>query len=244
LAGTTLTGRSALGSQQAYARFAGLMYFFTAFDVAGVVIVGRISGSGSFLDTAHSIAAWETLYRIGLLCGLVGNLSTILLAIGLYVTLKPVDGNLAMTALLFRLAESTIGGMVVVFGFATLQIYLGANHATASGANELGLLADLVSRTSAVGTEVSVTFFCVGSTIFFYLFLRSAYIPRILSMWGMLASVLCMIAFFGSLLLPQSSDLLTGIGGLPIGIAEPVVGLWLLIRGIKLRPVPDLGLLR
>ena len=112
----------AKGSQNSYARFAGLMYFFTAFDISGVVILSRISQSGTFLGTAHSIAASETLYRIGLLCGLIGTLSTILLAIGLYVTLKPVDENLAMTALLFRLAESVIGGVAIVFSFATLQI--------------------------------------------------------------------------------------------------------------------------
>jgi hypothetical protein len=209
------------------------MYFFTVFDVTGVVIVSRISGSGNFLATAHTVASSETLYRIGLLCGLVGTLSTILLAIGLYVALKGVDGNLALMALLFRLAESAIGGVVVVFGFASLQIYLDANHTTAFDANQLGALANLVSRTSTVGTEVSVIFFTVGSTIFFYLFLRSAYIPRILAQWGVLASLLCMAAFVASLLVPQSAELLTGIGGLPIGIAEPVVGLWLLTRGIR-----------
>jgi hypothetical protein len=83
---TPTTGRIAGGSQRSYARFAGLMYFFTAFDVAGVVILSRISGSGAFIDTAHSIAASEMLYRIGFLCGLLGTLSTVLLAIGLYVT--------------------------------------------------------------------------------------------------------------------------------------------------------------
>ncbi len=231
-----MTARIAGGSQSSYARFAGLMYFFTAFDVTGVVIVSRISGSGTFLDTAHSIAASETLYRIGLLCGLLGTLSTVLLAIGLYVTLKPVDGNLAMTALLFRLAESVIGGVAIVFSFANLQIYLEANHASAFDAGQLGALADLVSRTSAVGINISVIFFSVGSTIFFYLFLKSAYIPRFLALWGVLGSLFCFAAFVGNLLLPQSSDALLGIGGLPIGIAEPVLGLWLLIRGINTLP--------
>ena len=229
---TTMTARIARGSQSSYARFAGLMYFFTAFDVTGVVILSRISGSGAFLDAAHSIAASETLYRIGLLCGLLGTLSTVLLAIGLYVTLKPVDANLAMTALLFRLAESVIGGVAIVFSFANLQIYLEANHASAFDAGQLGALADLVSRTSAVGINISVIFFSVGSTIFFYLFLRSNYIPRFLALWGVLGSLFCMAAFVGNLLLPQSSDALLGIGALPIGIAEPVLGLWLLIRGI------------
>ena len=228
-----MTVPAAEASQNAYARFAGLMYFFTVFDVTGVVIVARITGSGNFLDTAHSISASETLYRIGLLCGLVGTMSTILLAIGLYITLKPVDGNLAIIALLFRLAESVIGGVVIVLGFATLQIYLDANPAAASDANQLSTLANLISRTAAVGINVSVIFFSVGSATFLYLFLRSGYIPRILATWGLLASLLCMIAFVGSLLIPQSAELLTGIGGLPIGIAEPIIGAWLLIRGIR-----------
>jgi hypothetical protein len=231
---TTMTARIARGSQSSYARLAGLMYFFTAFDFAGVVILSRVSGSGSFLGTAHSIAASETLYRIGLLCGLVGTMSTVLLAIGLYVTLKPVDGNLAITALLFRLAESFIGGVALLFSFANLQIYLEANHHSAFDAGQLGALADLVSRMSAVGINISVIFFAVGSTIFFYLFLKSAYIPRFLALWGVLGSLFCMAAFVVNLLLPQSSDALLGLGGLPIGIAEPVLGLWLLIRGINI----------
>ncbi|TMB98819.1 MAG: DUF4386 domain-containing protein [Chloroflexi bacterium] len=220
-------------SQNAYARFAGVMYFFTVFDFTGVIILSRISGSGGFLDVAHKVAASETLYRIGLLFGLVGSLSTILLAIGLYVTLKSCDGNLAMAAMLFRVVEAVLGEVVVILGFASLDIYLAAIRNPAFDANQLAALADLVSRTSASGIDVSVVFFSVGSATFFFLFLRSAYIPRVLASWGLVGSLLCLGAFTGSLLFPQSSDLLRGIGALPIGIAEPVVGLWLLVRGIK-----------
>lgn len=209
------------------------MYFFTVFDVTGVVILSRITGSGDFLEAAHSVAAWETLYRIGLLCGLVGTLSTVLLAIGLYVTLKTVDGNLAIAALIFRLAETVIGAAVIVGGFATLQIYLDASHAGAFDANQLAVLADLASRSATIGTEVSVIFFSLGSATFFYLFLRSGYIPQLLAMWGLLGSLLCFAAFVAALLVPHSAEVLTGIGALPIGIAEPVVGFWLLVWGIK-----------
>jgi hypothetical protein len=151
------------------------------------------------------------------------------------VTLQLVSGGLALTALLFRVAESTIGGVVVVLSFVALQINLEANRATAFDASQLGTLADLVSRASDVGSNVSVVFFSVGSAIFFYLFLKSAYIPRALAMWGVIGSLLCMAAFVGNLVLPQSSEWLMGLGGLPIGIAELAVGLWLLIRGINTR---------
>ena len=75
--------------------------------------------------------------------------------------------------------------------------------------------------------------FAVGSTVFFNLFLRSGYIPRALAIWGVLGSLLCLIAFSASLLLASSSELLRGVGAVPIGVAEPGVGLWLVLRGIK-----------
>jgi hypothetical protein len=229
-------------SQQAYARLAGLMYLVVdALDIGGVLILARVSGTGGFLATAHNISASETLYRIGICCGLAGILSTVLLAAGLYVTVKPVDANLAITALLFRLVEVAIAGVAIVLAFATLQIYLDANRTSAFDANQLAVLADLSSLLSlaptGIATVVSVIFFSVGSAIFFYLFLKSAYIPRILAAGGIFASLFCLITFVASLIVVQYSGQLLGIGGLPIGIAEIVTGLWLLIRGIKTQPL-------
>jgi len=230
------TDRSAEDSHRAYARLAGLMYFFVlGFDLAGLLIVSRISGTGDFIETSHRIIASEQLYRIGLCCSLVGSLSTILLAIGLYVTVKPVDINLAMMALLFRAAEAAVGAMAIIIAFSVLQVHLDANHATGFDANQLGALADLSSRGG--GTEVTAIFFSLGSTIFFYIFLKSNYIPRILSAWGIFASLVYAAAWFLSLILPQYSSTATTYASPPILIAELSTGLWLLVAGIKLQPI-------
>jgi hypothetical protein len=227
-----MTERIAENSQRAYARLAGFMYLVVlGFDIAGALIVSSIAGGGNFVETSHRIMASETLYRIGLCCSLAGSLSTILLAIGLYVAVKPADGNLAMTALLFRAAEAATGGMAIIIAFTVLQIHLAANHANAFDANQLGALADL---STGVATQVSAIFFCVGSTIFFYLFLKSKYIPRVLSAWGIFASLVYAVVWFVSLILPQYSATAVAYGSLPILIAELSTGLWLLIRGIKI----------
>ncbi len=229
-----MTERVVENSQRAYARFAGLMYFVVlGFDVAGALIVSSIGGAGNFVETSQRIMASETLYRIGLCCSLVGSLSTILLAIGLYVAVKPVDGNLAMMALLFRVAEAAIGGMGIIIGFTVLQIHLAANHANAFDANQVGALADL---SSGVGTEISAIFFSLGSTVFFYVFLKSRYIPRVLSAWGIFASLVYTAVWFVSLILPQYSATAAAFGSLPILVAELSTGLWLLIVGIKVQP--------
>ena len=231
---TEMPDRIAESSQRAYARFAGLMYLLVlVFDVAGLIITSSIAGGGNFVETSQRILASETLYRVGLSCSLVGSLSTILLAVGLYVTVKPVDGNLGMMALLFRAAEAAIGAMGIIVGFTILQIQLAANHASAFDANQLGALADL---SSGVGTEVSAIFFSMGSTLFFYVFLKSNYIPRVLSAWGIFASLVYLAVWFMRLILPQSSATATAYASLPILIAELSTGLWLLINGIKIQP--------
>jgi len=234
MSAAVITEPTAEQAQRAYARFAGLMYFVVLiFDIVGVVIGSSIAGNGTFTETSQRIAASETLYRIGLCCGLVGSLSTILLAIGLYVAVKPADGNLALTALLFRAAEAAIGGMGAILAFTVLQMHLAAAHANAFSAGQLGTLANLNAQGG--GTAVAAIFFCFGSTIFFSIFLKSRYIPRMLSGWGIFASLVYLAVWFVSLILPQDAAPATAYGSVPIFIAEVSTGLWLLIKGINVQ---------
>jgi hypothetical protein len=222
------------GSQLRYARLAGLMYLVVlVLDIAGALITSGIVGQGSFVETSHRIAASELLYRIGLTLALLGSLSTVLLAIGLYATLKPVDPNLALTGLVFRAAEAAIGGMGIALAFVVLHTHLAVDHGSAFSAGQLGALADLSS--SAASTQVSAIFFSLGSTVFFYVFLRSSYIPRLLAGWGVFASAVYAAVWLFSLVLPQDSSVVVGVGSVPILIAEVATGLWLLIAGIRLR---------
>ena len=224
---------SAQDTQRAYARLAGLFYLVVlVFDIAGLVITSSIEGGGGFAASAGRVGASEAVYRLGLCLSLLGSMSTIPLAIGLYVTLKPVDGNLALTALLFRSAEAVIGAVGIVGAFAILQIYLAANHAAAFDANQLHALT--VLHPLAVSTDIAAIFFCTGSTIFFYVFFQTQYIPRTLSGLGVLASALYLAMWFADLVAPGLPGVVQVVGSIPILIAEVVTGLWLLIRGIRL----------
>jgi Domain of unknown function (DUF4386) len=217
-------------SERSYARLAGLMYVLVLLlDIAGGLTVSGIAGTGSFVEISHRIVASETLYRIGLSISLAGSLSTILLAVSLYATLKRVDGNLTMLALLFRSAESAIGAVGIVLAFSALQINLAVDHANAFDANQLGALANF----SPSATEVSAICFSVGSAIFFYVFLKSGYIPRALSAWGIFASLVYVVVWFTDLIVPNHPGLVNVVGSLPILVAEVSTALWLLIAGIR-----------
>jgi len=86
-----------------------------------------------------------------------------------------------------------------------------------------------------VGFALSAAVSTLGSSIFFYLFLESHYIPRILALWGIFAALWFTAVGFLSLILPQYTAA-APYGFLPILLAELSTGLWLLIVGIKIPP--------
>lgn len=226
-------------TQIAYARFAGLMYLLDNLAyIAGLLILGRFVVPGDFAATAHRIMNSEYLYRCGLLCMLSGGLLTVFLAVGLYVTLKPVDPHLAMMALAFRVVEATLFGALAILSFIVLQVYLSAPDANGLAVGQLAALVNVLAAGHSATFNIAGLFFAVGSTLFFYLLFRANYIPRAMSGLGLAASVLFAAVCKWTLLWPQHARVLQ-LGWLPMGVAEFLVGFWLLFKGVKVRP-PDL----
>jgi len=218
---------------RAYARFAGFMYLFTNAAYAGsLLIVSGIVVDGNFATTARNIAASELFYRIGLSTVLTANMTTIVLGWALYALLKPVGSNLALLGLVCRVAEAALFGVFTALGFAAIIIYTG----TASG---FGLAArqemsHLLSYAQAVGFNISAIYFSPASIIFFYLLFKSKFIPRILSLLGIVGSICVIVVCYATLIAPHYWRELQ-YGWAPIGAAELLVGLWLLFAGANLK---------
>jgi Domain of unknown function (DUF4386) len=223
-------------SQIRYARLAGLMFLFVdAAFLASVVITARFEVPGNFAETAHRIMGSELLYRVGLSSGLISSLCTVFLAIGLYVAVKPIDNNLALLALVFRLVEATLFGVQVIANFVVLKLYLGVDYVKAFDANQLSVVVNLHSAAHSAVFTIATLFFSIGSILFFYLLFKSTYIPKLLSGVGVFGSVLIPIWCFASLMAPQHAKMLQ-LGWVPIGLDEILVGLWLLFKGVNLQP--------
>jgi hypothetical protein len=222
-------------TQMRYARLAGFMYLFVDLAyAAGVMIANRFEVPGNFTETSHAIMRSELLYRIGLTSIFIGALSTVFLAMGLYVAVKPINKNLALLALLFRLVEATMFGLLSLFSFVVLKVFIGSDYTNAFGSSQPAVLVTLCTAVYSDGFIVAGLFFLTGSILFFYLFLKSTYLPKALSAFGLFGSLLVTITNFADLLLPQYHKILH-LGILPLGVAEITVGLWLLIKGVDLR---------
>jgi len=219
-------------AQRIWARVAGFLFLWLiATGVAGMMIMSRIAGSGTFAETARRIAESEHLYRAALCCELMETMSALILAFALYATLRTADESIAQFAMFWRLGESLIGAVGVVIGFGTLHVNTAQADGVAATA-QLSTLAALGHHAGSAATNISASFFSIGSLLFFYLFFKSRYIPRILSAFGMVASVIVTAMLFGSLAFPEHAATLQ-YGWAPMALAEMATGIWLMVFAVR-----------
>lgn len=79
------------------------------------------------------------------------------------------------------------------------------------------------------GLTIHMWFYCAGGLLWYYLFYRSKYIPRVLSLYG-LAAVSLALAGNVFQLMGYDVPILVFIPILPFELA---IGAWLMLRGIK-----------
>lgn len=223
-------------SQMRWARLAGFLYLFTYIvPFTGYAITGRYEVVGNFAETAQRVMAAELLYRFGLSCLLLNWFLCILLAMGLYATLKPAGSTLALFGLLFRLAENVLAISFSLFDLAAVKAYTSGSISAAFSPKQLSAFLSLLATADGVQFNVSMVLLGIGSAFFFYLFLKSGYIPKLLSVYGLCTIPIFIGVSFAFLFWPQYSGRLQ-LGWYPLAIAEISIGLWLLIKGIRLRP--------
>lgn len=227
-----------------YARLAGFVYLLLiVLYLGGQFLNSSILGEGDFVSRAHNARNSEHFYRIGLALQLMASVCTTVLAYSLYVILKPANERVAQLAMLFRLGETFVGAVAVIFSFVQLRIYTVVAAATVTifdtstlggsdGTDHLHTLMKLANSSHFAGFNMSTLFFSIGSILFFSIFLKSNYLPKVQALFGIFASILVALTSLGNLLLPEYANTIQ-LGFIPMFISEIVTGLWLMFRGIK-----------
>ena len=219
--------------QRVWARIAGFLFLWLIVTgLAGALTISHIEGSGTFAETARRVAASERLYRVALSSELVETLSALLLAFALYVTLEPANPFLARLAMYWRIGESFIGGVGMVFGFIRLHVYMSAPSMSGVGSDPGQALVGLTHSAGVATYNIAAICFGVGSAIFFWLFFKSRYVPRVLSVLGLVSSVIVPVICFGALIFPEHASTLR-YGWAPMALAEVATGIWLMAFSVK-----------
>jgi hypothetical protein len=181
---------------QIYARWAGVL-----------IVISLIAGGfGEAYVPAQSVDASSSLFRLGFAAYQMEAACDVALTFVLYVLLRPVNANIALLAVLFR-----------VVGTATF----------ASG--EISYFAGSL-KTYATGSDLSMMFYGIGSGVFGYLMFRSNYFPKALGALLAIGGLGFVARSFAVVLLPTYASF--GFA-LPMMLALILLALWLLVKGVN-----------
>jgi hypothetical protein len=216
------------------ARAAGFLYLFLAVLAPFLYVPYSLIIPGDAATTVGNIAANEFLFRIGIAGDSVIFLTeTVLIAI-LYVLLRPANKTLSLIAAFARLAMTTIMAINLLNHFTVLLLLSGADYLTVFEPDQLRALVSLFLNVHEHGVLVWGLFFGLHLFFFGYLVYRSGYIPRILGVLLVSASLGYMAQNFGNILLPAHKEAFAWVGYLT-GIPELSFILWLLLKGAKVQ---------
>ena len=214
------------------ARIAGFTYlFYAAIGICIELLMHQARGVAGDSAELARIGQYATNVRLAILVVLLECLSAFVLAVTLYGITRHQDHELAMLALVCRVAEGVLG---------TLNIpnYLGLLWLAKAGG---GTGAPDIPTTNALRTfllmpvpsvPVGSIFFAVGSLIFSYLLLRGRMVPVSIAWLGVFALGL-LVVVLPLQLAGFSTGPLTGYyQWLPALVFQVVLALWLLIKGV------------
>lgn len=223
-------------SPSAYARIAGVLYLVitVAAIFAHMVIPEQFIVSGDAAATAANIAANETAFRLGAVGSeLIILLSEIVLAVVLYVLLKPVNKTLSLVAAVSRLAMTTIHGLNLLNYYFVFQLLNGAEFTAVFSPDQVNALVTLFLNAHSIGFTIGIAFLVPHVLILGYLIYQSGYFPKVLGILFMAAGVGYLVDSMG-LLLVSGYTTTPGLIAAVIAIAEIAFPLWLLVKGVNM----------
>ncbi|MFC1481321.1 DUF4386 domain-containing protein [Candidatus Neomarinimicrobiota bacterium] len=231
-----MTNHSTETSLRKVAIVAGFM-FLLAFIVPTLnwaFVLSKLNVAENALATANNIMANELLFRFGITIELFMAVSLIVLALALYIILKPVNKNLALLALLLKLTEAAIVAAIVLVTFIALQVSSGQASLTVFTQEQLQVPVGLMLNENNALFAISMVFLGLDMMIFSYLLFKSRYVPRLLAGFGILSFALIFIHALIFMLAPKyaAMPIIQSIFYGPSGLFELIIGTWILIKGI------------
>jgi len=189
--------------------------------------------SGDTKTTAENIMGSSGSFRMGILFFVVVAVLDVVVALALYVLLKPVNKILSSLAAWFRIVYATIFAVALTNLFTALQLFTGADYLKAFEVNQLYAQGMLSLSAFQSGWNIGLAIFGLHLLILGYLVFKSGYTSK---WWGILLSILLVVAGLGYLadsigkfLLPNYNASIAQF----TFIGEVLLIFWLLWKGIK-----------
>ncbi len=224
-------------TQNKTARIAGL--FYLSIVLSGIFSLMYVPSKLIVWDDAsttfYNIATSETLFRMGILSGLVCYVCFIMLPIVLYKLLKPVHKNYAVLMVVFAIVSVPISYLNIHNKVDILSLIGNAEYLKVYTTEQLQAQVMLLLESYHNGILIVEVFWGLWLFPFGYLVFKSGFLPKILGVLLMVGCFSYLIEVFGGLLLPNWE--ISFFVMLPASLGEIGTCLWLLIMGTKKKQI-------
>lgn len=195
--------------------------------VAGLILLRPLIVSGNIIASMTNMANNVLQVRAGIMFDMITAIGLVILSALLFIILKKQNMQIALVALGLRLVEVALMAVSRIETFSLLRTSQAS--ITEGHPAYLQTLGNLAYESQEFAYSLSMVFFTLGGTLFYYLLFKSGYVPKALAIFGLIAAPLALIGeLFG--LFGIAVPLILFLPNLPF---ELTIGLWLLVKGIK-----------
>jgi len=197
--------------------------------VSNAFLMDPLIVPGNIIGTMTNIANNAMQVRAGILGDMVTAFGIIFLGAILFVTLRKQNEKMALVALGFYILEAVLLAVSRLLTFSLLRI--SQESVIAGHPAYLQSLGNLTFETMHFGfSALAMLAFCLGAILFYYLLDKSRIVPRVLSLWGLITVFPCLVATLSTIFSYQVPFFVY----LPYAPFEFVIGVWILVKGIKI----------
>lgn len=215
------------------ARAAGLVYAVNI--VTGIFsllyVPSHIIVHGDASATFNNIVATESLFRLGIVAGVISHLAFLILPLILYKLLNPVNKGMAVLMVALAVVAVPIDIVAIANQLDALTLLHEPISQPAFPADQIH--SRVLASLAAYHNRLLIAQFFWGLWLlpFGYLVFKSGFLPRFLGIFLMLGCLSYLISFFIDTLFPQYD--VPGFVMLPASIGEIGIALWLTILGAR-----------
>jgi hypothetical protein len=223
-------------SQRTAAKVAGVagLLMFAIVVFGNFVLLGPLVVPRNAVDTARNILAHQTQFRAALTCFISYDIGAIVLSTALYVILAPINRGLALAGALFRAVFAMLWLIAPLNSLAALRLLGDAPYLKIFEPDRLQALARVQLAGSFDDYYVGLPFLGLAATVCAWLWFKSKYIPRGLSIFGVIASAWCVLCAFAYLIFPNFNKIVNDWWfDFPMALFELIVSVWILSKGLR-----------
>ena len=195
---------------------------------SGMILKLALTVPGNISETMIKIANNAWLMRANILGEMITALGIIFLGAILFVTLRKQNEKMALTGLGFYILEAVLLAVSRMEAFSLLRI--SQEYVAAGNPVYLQTIGNLAFESMNFGYTLLMLSFCPGGILFYYLLYKSKVVPSALSLWGLITTFFP--ALIGTLaqIFGYTIPLIFYLPYIPF---EFVIGVWILVKGVK-----------